>query len=76
MRISYGWVRGSGYNARTGNNVAICPGGAIRPDSNKKKKKNLTVIYAEEIRERRRITSEEPPGHIKLSCESKKFFFS
>ena len=30
-----GRVRGSGYNARTGNNVAICPGGK------KKKKKNL-----------------------------------
>ena len=33
MRISYSQVRGSGYNARTGNNVAICPGGA--------KKKNI-----------------------------------
>ena len=27
MRISYGRVRGSGYNARNGNNVAICPVG-------------------------------------------------
>ena len=34
MRISYGRMRGFGYNARTGNNVAICPGGL------KKKKYN------------------------------------
>ena len=27
-RISYGQVQGSEYNARTGNNVAICPRGA------------------------------------------------
>ena len=35
MRISYGRVRGSGYNTRTGNNIAICPGG--------KKKKNFIL---------------------------------
>ena len=36
MRISYGRVRGSGYNARNGNNVAIYPGGE------KKKKKYIS----------------------------------
>ena len=45
MRISYGRVWGSGYNARTGNNVAICPGGAIRPDSHQKKKKKLFLLF-------------------------------
>ena len=39
MRISYGRLRGSGYNARTGNNVSICPEGAKRPNSHKKIKK-------------------------------------
>ena len=28
MCISYGQVRGSGYNASAGNNVAVCPEGA------------------------------------------------
>ena len=37
MRISYGRVRGFGYNARTGKNVAVCPGGA-------KKKKYVIQI--------------------------------
>jgi hypothetical protein len=34
MRISYGWVQGSGYNACTGKYCIICPGG-------KKKNKNI-----------------------------------
>ena len=43
MRISYGWVQGSGYNARTGNSESICPGGAKRPNSHKKKKKKKNL---------------------------------
>ena len=43
MRISYGRVRGSGYNARTGNNVSIWPWGAKRPNSQKKKKKKNSL---------------------------------
>ena len=38
MRNSYGRVRGSGYNARTGNNLPICPGG-------KQKKQNKKRFY-------------------------------
>ena len=38
MKIfAYGRVRGSGYNAPTGNNVSICSGGARRPNSHTKK---------------------------------------
>ena len=41
MRISYGRVRGLGYKARTRNNVSICPAGAKRPNSHKKKNNNV-----------------------------------
>jgi hypothetical protein len=36
MRISYGWVQGSGYNACSGKYCIICPGGKKR-----KEKKNF-----------------------------------
>ena len=39
MRISYGRIQGSGYNARTGNNVSICPGAA------KKAKQPKTIFF-------------------------------
>ena len=38
-KLGEGRVRGSRYNARTGNNVSICQWGAKRPNSHKKKKK-------------------------------------
>ena len=37
MHISYCQVQGSRYNTSTRNNVSICPGGAKRPNSHKKK---------------------------------------
>ena len=43
MRISYGRVQGSGYNARNGNNVALCPGG----EKKKKKKKISDMTHCE-----------------------------
>ena len=46
MRISYGWVRGSGYNAHTRNNVdtVYAQGGAKK---NKNKLINLFVQYSQ-----------------------------
>ena len=40
MRISYGRVRGSGYNARTGNSVSICPGAQKGLTATQKTKKH------------------------------------
>ena len=43
-KLGEGRVRGSRYNARTGNNVSICQWGAKRPNSHKKKKKNQGTL--------------------------------
>jgi hypothetical protein len=40
MRIPYGWVQGSGYNACTRKYCIICPEGKI----NKNKNKNSTIV--------------------------------
>ena len=49
MRISYGRMRGSRYNAPTGNNVSICPGGAKGLAATKKKKKNNNYWHPKSI---------------------------
>ena len=55
VRISYGRVRGSGYNARTGNNVAICPGGE-KKKKKKEEKKRPKLITKESVKKFRNLS--------------------